>query len=236
MNDTDDDDRTWIEDDDADTDRRSDGKHRDPRAGDRAESSRSGQRAARFDPRSLASMDGVSRAQKADLPAELLSKTRSQWFKVAGFYQLDDVPAWKAWKSRLARLGDKERWLFYGCPLSMAEEVVGQGKVRPYGEFFPRVFGRDALYLSDQAEWAARVACRFGVEGAGLVVSCRVATGKVFTTKSLYPSATNAPRGFDTVSARKGLDLGFGKTDHGAYIIYDHRLALVRYAVHVVRN
>lgn len=234
MADSGDDYRTWIKDNAPGAGRQADGRHRGSGADD--SSGRSSHRAGRFDPRDLARIKGISRAQKRDLPAELVGKTRSRWFKAEGYYQLDDVPAWKAWKSRLAQLGGGEKWLFYGCPLSMAEDVAKHGRIRPYGEFFPRIFGRDALYLSDRAEWAARVACGFGVEDAGLVVSCRVATGKVFMTKSPYPTATSAPRGYDTVSARRGLDLGLGQTDHRTHAVYDHRAVLVRYFVHVVKN
>ena len=92
------------------------------------------------------------------MPTDLETRTKSKWFKVQQYYQVDDVSQWRAWKGRLDKSGSKEKWLFYACPMSMAEDVLANHQAAPYGDLFPRVLGRDAFYFFEQASQAAQVA------------------------------------------------------------------------------
>jgi hypothetical protein len=187
-----------------------------------------------FDPADLTSFKGIAALDHGSVPADLVTRTKSRWFKVQQYYQMDDVSRWRAWKNRLDKSGSREKWLFYACPLSLAEDVFANHQVAPYGDFFPRTFGREAFYFFDDASQAAQIAFKFGVEREGFLVSCRVITGEVAEVKRAYPAAVAPPTGYDSVMASKGTDLGAGPLIGPLIALFDSERALLRYTSHIV--
>jgi hypothetical protein len=192
--------------------------------------------AGQVDPHDLTSFPGVTRLAKDSAPADLLSRLDSKRFQVDQIYQVDNLDAWRHWKSLLAASGGQEKWLFYACPLSSIGEVLGKGQVGPYGEFFPRLLGKEAVYFFDSAEAAARAAFGFGVEQEGYLVSCRLALGSVFKTRRGYPQAEQPPQGYDSVLAAQGTDLGDGPLDANLYAVFEPERALLRYISAISRD
>ena len=157
-------------------------------------------------------------------------------YKIKQYYQLDNLQKFRYWRSLQQRQAGKERWLFYPCPKDAVYDVISAQEPMPYGEFFPRVFGKDAIYLFQSPVQAARVALKFGVENEGLIISCRVLPGKSFIAKSPSPSASSPPRGYNAVLASHGTDLGFGPLLGDMIALYTTERILMRYAAHVTRE
>lgn len=185
--------------------------------------------------RDLSALAGVIALDPSRIPADLSAHTQSPWYKVERYYQVDNVGRWRDWKRRRDRLGGQEQWCFYACPPDLIEAVLKRGRVLPYGEFFPRVFGAKAIYLFEQPTPAARVALKFGVEGEGYLISCRLAPGQVFRTRQGNPRATRPPQGYDTVMAPAGSDLGSGPVEGAVYAAFDPDQVLIRYVTQIVR-
>lgn len=186
-----------------------------------------------FDPQDLTTIPGVTKLDRTNTPADLVNHTRSRTFSVARYYQVDNTPSWKQWKELLSRSGGDEKWLFYACPLSMTADLFTRNELLPYGEFPPRVFGRDAIYLFEHAGEAAQAAFKFGMETEGLLVSCRLATGRVFRTKQANPLAANLPQGYDVIFAPKGANLGGWPLRSDLYALFDPHRVLIRYITHI---
>lgn len=187
-----------------------------------------------FDPADLTSFRGITKLDQSSVPADLVTHTKSRWFKALQYYQMDNILRWRAWKSWLDNSSSREKWLFYACPLSLAEDVFANHQVAPYGDFFPRAFGREALYFFDHASQAAQVAFKFGVEREGFLVSCRVIIGEVAEVKRAYPAAVAPPTGYDSVMASKGTDLGAGPLIGPLIALFDSERVLLRYVSHIV--
>lgn len=178
---------------------------------------------------------GVSALAPGAVPPDLVRHAQSDWVRVQGYYQVDNVARWRAWRDLCDRQGAPERWLFYGCPQSMVEELLSRQEVQPYGAFFPRVFGEQALYLFEQPLPAARAAIRYGLDRAGYLLSCRVASGRVFRTRQGNPEATEPPPGYDAVMVPQGTDLGSGALEGDLYVLYERSPVLIRYVTHFER-
>lgn len=186
-----------------------------------------------FDPQDLTSFRGVSELKGAKIPQDILSHTKSNFYKVKKYYQVDNVDRWRDWQSILQNSGGREEWLFYACPLSMIGGILMQSEIAPYGDFFPKVFGQNALYLFERADQAARVAFKFGVEIEGYLISCRASVGKIFKTRHSNPQATESPRGYDFIMATRGTDLGNGALDCDMYATFSPNRLLIRYVTHI---
>lgn len=187
-------------------------------------------------PRDLSQFRGVKRLGRADVPADLVAHTKSRAYRVNQYYQLEDSNAWKKWSAIKKRNGGRDKWLFYGCPSAMIEDVLTEGRLLPYGEFYARVLGPEAIYLYDRASTAARVALKFGMESQGFLVSCRLVTGRVFRAGKSNPQATKPPRGYDTVMVPKGTDLGSGRLGSDLLVTYEDTWALMRYITQIERG
>ena len=184
----------------------------------------------------LDAIPGISRISESAVPVELAARTRSSWYRVKAFYQVDDLVHWRSWKRRLDVAGGADRWVFYACPPGMARDILTRKEVAPYDAFFPGVFGRDGLYFFDATSQAARVALKFWVESEAFLLSCRIIPGTLFKTAQVNPEATRPPKGFDGVMALKGSDLGLGPIEGDVYTFYEPGGALIRYATHIVRT
>lgn len=189
-----------------------------------------------FDPQDLTSISGVTRLTQSNTPADLLSRVEAKWYNVEQIYQVDNVSRWRNWKGVLNSTGTPEKWLFFACPLALIEEVVEQCQLLPYGEFFPRLMGENAIYLHHNGEHAAQAAFKFGMESEGYLISCRVAPGNIFKASHGNPRATSAPRGYDSVMATRGTDLGNGPIPGALFAIYSPDQALIRYITHIKRS
>jgi hypothetical protein len=189
-----------------------------------------------FDYRDLSSHPGVTNLSGDNVPADLIKHTTSSWFEVLMYYQIDNVPHWRIWKNIIGRLGGQDRWLFYACPISKIENVLAESHPLPYGEFFPRVLGSNAIYLFSDPEQAARAALKFGLEMEGFLFSCRVITGKPHKVQGPNPQADSPPRGFHSVMAGKGTDLGSGANTGDLYALYNPDQVLFRFISHIRRS
>jgi hypothetical protein len=189
-----------------------------------------------FDYRNLTSYSNVTRLAGEHIPLDLINHTKSDYFGGLQYYQVDDVPSWRIWKSLLGRLSGHDRWLFYACPVSMIEEVLAENQPLPYGEFFPRVLGPKAVYLFSDPEQAARTAFNYGVEPEGFLFSCRVITGKPHKIYTPIPQADSPPRGFNSVLAVEGTDLGSGAIKGDLYAVYNPDQILFRFINHIKRS
>jgi hypothetical protein len=189
-----------------------------------------------FDYRDLTTLPCVTRLAGENVPGDLIKHTASDWFEVVQFYQIDNVPSWRIWKNSMSRLGGQDRWLFYACPVTMIEEVLAGSYPLPYGEFFPRVFGPNAIYLFRDPDQAARVALKFGLETEGFLLSCRMVTGKTHKVLGPNPQAGSPPRGFSSVLAEKGTDLGSGANKGDLFAVYNPDQILIRFISHIRRH
>ncbi len=187
-----------------------------------------------FDLRSLGSIPGLREIAEKDAPVEMINKLKTDVFRVQALYQWDDVRRWMAWKH--VQDGQPDAWCFYGCPSDMTTDVFSSHSIKPYGSFFPAVFGRDALYLYSRAAAAGRIALHFLADEEGLLMSCRLVAGRVFKTARIYPQATNPPDGYDTVLAPRGMDTGFGVMEGESFVAYDAERILIRYVAHIARR
>lgn len=178
---------------------------------------------------------GVTVLDPSNTPADLVAHTRSDWYRVEKYYQLDDSARWRDWKGLRDAAGGRDIWLFYACPSSMLKELLKRQQALPYGEFFPRVFGQEAIYLYEQPLPAARAAMRFGLEEEGFLVSCRLAAGGIFQTRRGHPGAAQPPNGYDVVMAPKGTDLGSGPIECDLYAAFNPARILLRYVAHIAR-
>jgi hypothetical protein len=178
----------------------------------------------------------ISRLVGDKIPPDLIKHIKSEWFSVQQYYQVDNVPNFRIWKSLLNRLGGYERWLFYACPVSMIEDVLAESQPLPYNEFFPRVFGAKAIYLFSDPEQAARTALYYGLEEEGFLLSCRVITGKSHKSFVPNPHAISPPRGFNSILAVNGTDLGSGAIKGDLYAVYNPDQILFRFINHIKRS
>lgn len=195
-----------------------------------------GSHAKRISFQDIAQIQGVTPLTPKTTPSDLIKHTRPLGgrYKVKQYYQLDNIQRYRSWQELLRRIRSKERWLFYPCPLECIHEALTSQVPVPYSEFFPRVFGKSAIYLFESFSQSARVALKFGVEKEGMLISCRVLTGKVFWAKKPYPEATVPPRGYDTVAVKSGTDLGFGPIRGDMVVIYNPDMILMRYATYII--
>jgi len=183
----------------------------------------------------LTKFRGVTVLDPPNIPADLVAHTKADWYQVQKYYQLDDTARWRAWKSLRDTAGGRDFWLFYACPTTMLKELLKRQQALPYSEFFPRVFGQEAIYLYEEPVPAGRVAMKFGLEEEGFLVSCRLAAGSIFQTQRSHPGATQPPNGYDVVMAPKGTDLGSGPIEGDLYAVFNPTRILLRYVAHIVR-
>jgi hypothetical protein len=184
----------------------------------------------------LGSFAGVVELAQEAIPGDLSAHTKSKWYQIKKYYQVDNVSRWRAWRRLRDQSGGQEIWLFYACPTSMIEAVLDHQEVLPYGDFFPRVFGQEAIYLFEQSTPAARAALKFGVEDEGYLLSCRMAASKVLRTRKGNPRASQLPAGYHAAMAPKGTDLGGGPTACDTYATFDPDRLLIRYVTHIAWN
>jgi hypothetical protein len=189
-----------------------------------------------FDYRDLTTHPKISRLSVDNIPQDLIHHTKSDWFKVQQYYQVDDVPSWRIWKNLLRRFDDHSHWLFYACPVSMIEDVLSESQPLPYSEFFPRVFGPKAVYLFSDPEQAARTALFYGLQADGFLFSCRVITGRSHKTLTPNPEADSPPPGCNSILAEKGTDLGSGPNKGDLYAIYNPDQIIFRFISHIKRS
>jgi hypothetical protein len=189
-----------------------------------------------FDYLDLTTLPKVTRLIGENVPGDLINRTKTDWFEVLQYYRLDDITSWRIWKNLMGRLGGLDRWLFYACPVSMVEDVLAESLPLPYGEFFPRLLGPNAIYLFSDPEQAARTALKFGLETEGFLFSCRVITGKPHKATAPNPQATAPPRGNTSVWAAKGTDLGSGVNMGDVFAVYNPDQILLRFISHIQRS
>jgi len=178
---------------------------------------------------------GVTTIMPPDVPPDLVKRVQSDRYSITGFYQVDNLARFRQWKGIMQQSGTGEKWLFYGCPLTMLEQVIRAGAPLRYGEFFPALLG-SAVYLYPSAQDAARLAFKFGVERRGCLISCRLALGMVSTVQGSSPQADQPTSGYDTVLAPKGTNLGDGPLPADLYAVFDPTRVLMRYITRIELN
>lgn len=189
-----------------------------------------------MDPLSITRLPGITHLEGENLPPKLTSHVESSRYRILGYYQVDNLARWRAWKSLKDRSITLDRWLFYACPLTMIEAVINAGQPLPYGEFYPHVFSAEAVYLYAKADAAARVAMKFGEETEGFLMSCRTLPGNIQRNQTPHPAATQPPKGYDSILVTRGVDLGSGELESDLYALFDGGRALLRYITHITRS